>query len=540
MPLTIATPDGQRIEWDRDAVVIGTDPACDLCLAGHPALKPRHARVQRVDETWQIDALEGGSLQVNSGPWSISHVLKPGDVIRLSKSGPEITFHPGPAAPRLPTMPVGPIEELDAFRKPAVVAAPSRVGLSAETSTSSVPKVRPLPVQPPPPPRAKAPEPKPVAEPDLSRRSSLLWVAFIATVALISGGAILFFPPGRTRSTTTNTETTPVETDTQGMEGQAAHIADSGSPRPRPRPSTSRVPTPVEPETETPTEPTPSRQRRTQNPGHPWPLRPDARLCNPRRLCPRRHPSRSTAACTPWCCSPRTSRGRGGSGPACAVSDRQLATSAAIVLAAEHLRQDAKVQVVVVPFVGDATLPVIHLLPHPGYRETLTHWGKVQSELATISAALQKAAPEEAERLNERQARFQQHADQFARQQLWYDVGLLTVADALPFHLHIGLEPTFPDTPAKLLGLPFPADSTDADKPKRQELATHTTPWGNSSPGSAAWTVVAEPLDASLNWSGSPVLGQSGNLLGIYSRPAEDKAHLVTDAGRVRELLVRP
>lgn len=527
MAVTIGIPGGQRIESDLPSLMIGTDPSCNICLAGHAHIRPQHARLRVVNGNWQIEALDSGSLQVQGRDWSSSHQLKPGDVIRLSRTGPEIVFQPVPEAPsalKLPALPTGPIEELETFRQPNVVAAPSRVGLP---SADTAPKVRPLP---PSAPASRPVQRRPGDAAEHRRSSSLVWIGGASVVALLAVGVIFFAPPRRNTvnprpldrkvARTVPRQTEPIETESE--------------PSPRPL-----VPTPVDVESE-PVEPAPVTTEPSPEVAAPGPAggSPNSKLPAPR--VPGATPAQIDGSLYAIVLHSEDRSRTWRIGTACAVSDRQLATTAAIALAALELREDARVGVSVVPLLGDGSLPVIHLLPHPTYIDVVTQWGKMQSELADIAQALGETSAADATALKERQERFRQHADDYARQQLWYDVGLLTVADDLPQHLNVGYEPTLPDTAVTLLGLPFPLDQTaDAPPRERKELSGKTAIWDNSSPVSSGWAVSVPASDDLGSWAGSPIVNESGILLGVHSRALDGVTHLVTDAGRLRELLAR-
>jgi len=79
-------------EFGQDAVHIGTDRANEVSFPGDARLQRRHAIIKKVATRWLVEGIEGALIQVGDQPEGRMHWLSPGDVIRLTPAGPEITF----------------------------------------------------------------------------------------------------------------------------------------------------------------------------------------------------------------------------------------------------------------------------------------------------------------------------------------------------------------------------------------------------------------------------------------------------------------
>ncbi len=127
MPITIKVPTGKRINVDADTALIGRDHSCQIALPDEPALQPIHARIKKVANRWLIESQGDWQLQVGAGLPGRMSWLMPGDVIRLTETGPEITFDeasglvPIPAAPAL--VPKAPKPQAPSRPRPAPAPA---------------------------------------------------------------------------------------------------------------------------------------------------------------------------------------------------------------------------------------------------------------------------------------------------------------------------------------------------------------------------------------------------------------------------------
>lgn len=98
MATVFRLPGGGQAATDDDPIWVGTDAACAVRLPEDGRVQPRHARVRRTAGRWLVESLGDWPVQVGSGPPSRLGWLKPGDVIRLSASGPDLVFQPAAAA----------------------------------------------------------------------------------------------------------------------------------------------------------------------------------------------------------------------------------------------------------------------------------------------------------------------------------------------------------------------------------------------------------------------------------------------------------
>jgi hypothetical protein len=92
MALSIETQNGKRITVEADSALIGRDSACQIALPDEANLQPIHAKIRKVADRWMIEAQGDWQIQVGTGLPGRMSWLKPGDVIRLTEAGPEITF----------------------------------------------------------------------------------------------------------------------------------------------------------------------------------------------------------------------------------------------------------------------------------------------------------------------------------------------------------------------------------------------------------------------------------------------------------------
>ena len=160
MGITFGLPSGERTSVEADALLIGTDAACQVRLPSDGKVQPRHARVRKTAGRWLVESLGDWLLQVGGGSPGRLGWLRPGDVIRLSEAGPDLTFEPTASvtpASRPPAV---------ASDEPAVVLEPdpdSSVALTATTPEAVKRGPPPLPAkkQPPPLPAKKGPPPLP-------------------------------------------------------------------------------------------------------------------------------------------------------------------------------------------------------------------------------------------------------------------------------------------------------------------------------------------------------------------------------------------
>lgn len=169
MPIRIGLADNRQIELGAESFCIGRDADCEVRLADDPRIKPRHAVVRRTAGRWMVEGTDGDMIQVGTEPPARMRWIKPGDIIRLTPAGPEVTFEPPPAGS-------GPVP---------VPSAPQPVRAAPPTASPSPPRA--VPPEPPRMPAAPAqelaPPPPSVIQAAPAPHQSALW-------ALIGGGLV--------------------------------------------------------------------------------------------------------------------------------------------------------------------------------------------------------------------------------------------------------------------------------------------------------------------------------------------------------------
>lgn len=99
MAVTVETAQGRKILVERPSATVGRDPGCTVAFPDDARLLPQHAVLREVSGRWMIEAKGPQLLQIGDGPPARVHWLNPGDVIRLTPAGPELTFQPTSAMP---------------------------------------------------------------------------------------------------------------------------------------------------------------------------------------------------------------------------------------------------------------------------------------------------------------------------------------------------------------------------------------------------------------------------------------------------------
>jgi hypothetical protein len=102
MTITVKLPGDQQVVLDKDHILVGRDPDCDVRLPDNQGVKSRHATINKVAGRWLIQSEGDWLLQVGSGVPGRKCWLKTNDVIHLTEAGPDIVFVQGhlPAPPQ--------------------------------------------------------------------------------------------------------------------------------------------------------------------------------------------------------------------------------------------------------------------------------------------------------------------------------------------------------------------------------------------------------------------------------------------------------
>lgn len=166
MGITFGLPSGERTTVEADTVLIGTDPACEVRLPSDGRVQPRHARIRKTAGRWLVESVGDWLLQVGSGSPGRLSWLRPGDMIRLTESGPNLTFEP-PASvtPASVSPPVASVPSPVEPDELALVLDPEpelSISPASTPSKPTKPSLPPLPKSGPPPlPTKKSPPPLP-------------------------------------------------------------------------------------------------------------------------------------------------------------------------------------------------------------------------------------------------------------------------------------------------------------------------------------------------------------------------------------------
>jgi hypothetical protein len=240
-------------------------------------------------------------------------------------------------------------------------------------------------------------------------------------------------------------------------------------------------------------------------------------------------------------------------GTAWVVSPRRLATSGAIVMAIEEL-QKSGLTASVSPATGAAPIKLTGTRAHPAYRQAFQEAATAREQLETAKAARNSSKNRKASgNLTEKGVELAlARLGRAYMAQADCDVGVLNVDQPL---LHL-LTPSFSapvaaDERLRLAGLPFLADDYRAAEPApadRVEQYTFTiAPGAGGKLDPSHLTLDFSGDLARRNWSGSPILNSTGQVVGIYSRPLagqdDDKSgeegrisHAVAPIVRLREI----
>ncbi len=94
MAITVLAPGNNTLTADSDSALIGRDATCAISLPDETNLNPVHAEIKKFAGRWLIESQGDWLIQVGAESPGRKCWLKPGDVIRLTQSGPELIFEP--------------------------------------------------------------------------------------------------------------------------------------------------------------------------------------------------------------------------------------------------------------------------------------------------------------------------------------------------------------------------------------------------------------------------------------------------------------
>ncbi|MGE5192353.1 MAG: FHA domain-containing protein [Deltaproteobacteria bacterium] len=541
MSITLAISGQPPFVVDVETLTIGSDPAETIALTGDERVKPRHAVIRRVAGRWLVEAREGESIQVGNARPARVHWLSPGDVIRLTENGPEIAFQPPSARPASPAGPVPPAAKVTpAAAAPQVAPAshpqPAPPPLAPDPFTmepvelaslkAAVPSDERLRVKPLPAPGERKPADS-AAPPQTKISPALKFAAGVGAVGVVAAAVWMIgfgrkggddYKPRQARPEAGSEERPVVKkwkkkTEEPDAVTVAAKPPEKGIRPPEPLPQP------------------PSRKTSTASPE-------PASLTDPQRFL--------YAVLVQDAAGEQQFR----LGTAWAVSPRRLVTSGAVVLAIEEL-QKSGLTAKVSPAKGAARIKITGLRVHPGYRQAFQDAAAAREQLETARAA-RTSSKQRKPTGNSPDGDIESARSRLDRAyaaQAQCDVGVLNVDQPL---LHL-LTPSFTmpvgaGERLRLAGLPFPVDdyrAPEAEPADRVEQFTFNVAAGDRD--ASQLTLDFEGELARRNWSGSPILNSSGNVVGIYSRPLagrdDDKSddegrvtHAVTPVARLREI----
>lgn len=538
--------DGESQEIKAETASIGASPENRLTFSGDERVRARHARIRRVAVRWMVEGIDGAEIQVGQSAPGRMHWLSPGDVIRLSATGPEFTFQSAtideePAQPTLrrPVL-VDRIPATDE-RPPPPVPTPSGSGSeavsprthavsitsfeAASVSPPSVPEINPVEVEDLRTPHSEvrlAPEtdelPRPKAkaipwaevepddssysiplvatpereEPVVVRRSARTgrrspWPALLGMVGLMVAATALglYFSPPRSEPPADTNETDPVEPPRRVAEqGRVNRFVPEQNRQPVIIPPPQRVDVP------------------RRDPMPVVPDKPDDGAINQALAVvglTHRESQRTFRLGTAWVFGPR-----------------KLVTSGAILRALDEL--DSSDAAPLVLLADGRRLSIVRRVIHPQFKDRQRAVDEAERTLTTALAAAGDDG---------RQARMRDAEERLrtAREELAVvDIGVLFVVENLPAEFSLGERGG--DSSVRLAGLPFPADAFRlvGEIPEPRYETGRTTHGGRN-------VTISSVTQRGQNWVGSPVLNARNQVIGIIS---DSGAHAADQSGSQR------
>ena len=95
MTITVKLPGDQQVVLDKDHIVVGRGPDCDVRLPDEQGVQSRHAIINKLAGKWLIQSEGDWLLQVGGGVPGRKCWLKTNDIIHLTETGPDIVFVQG-------------------------------------------------------------------------------------------------------------------------------------------------------------------------------------------------------------------------------------------------------------------------------------------------------------------------------------------------------------------------------------------------------------------------------------------------------------
>lgn len=133
--------DSRQMEFSSQSITIGRSPTSQLSIAD-PRLSEQHAVLKQVAGRWLIEAVGETAIRVGDGRPSKIAWLNPGDVISLTETGPTLTFSPVVASAPI-AVPTPPVERLPEISLPVVNVAPPPVASPAVSPSPTSKQLHP-------------------------------------------------------------------------------------------------------------------------------------------------------------------------------------------------------------------------------------------------------------------------------------------------------------------------------------------------------------------------------------------------------------
>jgi hypothetical protein len=547
MAIVLALPGRPPIEIESETITIGRESGSTVAFPGDDKISVHHAVIRKVAGRWLVEARESDFLQVGNAAPARVNWLSPGDVIRLAENGPEIIFQP----------------QTKPLAKPTPIAAPVQPApRNTASPPTSVPIAKPVPIAPSsrppalPEPVDNSPIPFPieVVELEALKRPAPTGDGPLVRPVPLAGSVLAAVPRAQPRR---KSRVLPVVANLIALAGVLATAAwilfgrDTGGG------GAGREPRAPQPETANSghsskkTTPAPeTRAASLADSPAADPSNQKAGLSEPRRA---RKPSPVELQNSLSAVFVRDAEGKRlfRLGTAWTASRRRLVTSGAVVIAIEDL-QRAGLTAIIYPAATNTAIKVQAGRVHPAYRQAVADASAARKDLDKLGGS--SSAADAGKSDDSAPERIQAARDQLARayeSQSNFDLGVLETDQDL--HKVLAVSSATLKQPAEarfvLAGWPFqpdeyhPAVFSQAERPV--QCAGKAAP--NADPASAGMRLTLEFFDEldTGNWSGSPVLNETGQVVGVYSRPAgrpdeesaELQAHAVTWIGRLREFV---
>ena len=476
--------DDRQFELSGDEIVIGRGTSAQLSLPNHPQLDERHAVLRLVAGRWLIESLGEHTLLIGDGRPVRYGWLSEGDVIRLTESGPSLTFQP--------------IRKTPSADLAAELQRRSEKRDLEHVSRATIAKSK-----------SEFPEPT-------QRFNGWYAVGATAGVVLVGLFCVLFaYKWGPTSASNLHVDATVAVI----REPDQLHSIPTGSAE-------------IVEESARHLESTPTINHSVKTNNGNFPA------------------EQASAAVYQVTVSSPDSEQTYRLGTAFAIDRRTIVTSGAVAQGIQQLRKQLPHAAITGPS-DNAHATITDIRIHPEYL-------RIEQTIASTQTAFERLQSDREQRntpttapVEDEEAEFQRRLNDAFREQVDFDVAVLSVDTDLPSFLTIPAT-----TPALragqtvfLVGLPFPIDEYMIDPDAASTVQVASSQIQNRIGGVASevrrWIVKVRGDRASDNWSGTPAINLQGEVIGIYSRPTPPlkldrettpSTHEITGIARLREI----